>query len=129
MQKSSSVLKQLTTSSSGTHSYIDDGGEQDVVEITPTTRIKITGIWLDLSNMTQNGTVKLYHKIDGTNYRQLSIYGTEQSYAFTVADTIDGFFIPYNFIVNSDFKVTYEEGGDEGAARDIVYNVFYDVVE
>lgn len=116
----------LSTFSGGTFSYLDAGGEQDVVEITPTTRVKIVGIWLDLSNMTQNGTIKLYHKIDGTNYRQLSIYGTEQSYAFTVGDGVDGLMIPYNFYVDSDFKVTYEEGADEGAARDIPYNLFYE---
>ena len=115
--------------SSGSFSYLDAGGEQDVAELTPTTRIHLLGIWLDLTTMEQNGTVKLYYKIDGTNYRQVSVYGTEQSYAFTVADGIDGVYIPYNIGITQSFKVTYEEGADEGADKAIPYSIIYQELE
>ena len=111
--------------SSGTYSYIDDGGEQTVIELTDGSYKMLGGIWLDLSNMTQNSTIKCYYKIDGTNYRQLNVGGTVQNYAFTVADTIDGVYLDLHIGISYDFKVTYEEGGDEGAARDIPYQIVY----
>lgn len=114
--------------SSGTFSYLDAGGEQDVVEITNTTRKVVNGVWLDLSNMTQNGTIKVYYKIDGTNYRQVDNGGT-QSYSFTVADGVDGYFVPLVAGITEDAKVTYEEVADEGAARDIPYQIVYRTIE
>jgi hypothetical protein len=107
----------------GTFSYLDAGGEVDIIEITPVDGEQIDGIWIDLVNMTQNGTIKLYSKIDGSNYRQVSISGTIQSYAFTVADGVDGVYIPGPFSINTDFKVSYEEGANEGADRAIPFRV------
>jgi hypothetical protein len=119
------TLLQLTASapSQGTLSYLDAGGEQTVVEITTATRIVINGIWLDLTNITQNGTIKLYYKIDGANYREFA------SYNFVVATDSDGVYISINAGMNSDFKVTYTEDADEGAARDIPYCIIYDARE
>jgi len=111
------------TKSAGVFTYMDAGGEIDIIEITPASGEIIDSIWLDLTTMTQNGTIKLYSKIDGATYRQVSVNGTTQSYAFTVADGIDGFMIPGPFAIASDFKVSYEEGADEGANRDIPYRV------
>ena len=107
----------------GTFSYLDAGGEQDVIELADESYKFLLGVWLDLSNMTQNGTIKVYYKIDGTNYRQLSVGGTVQSYAFTVADAVDGVYLDLQIGIIHDFKVTYEEGGDEGAARDLPYQI------
>lgn len=118
-----------SSDSSGTFSYLDAGGEQDVVEITNTTRKVIQGIWLDLDAMTQNGVIKCYHKIDGTNYRQVSVGGTIQSYSFTEVDGIDGVYLDLNMGITSDFKVTYEEDVDEGTARDIPYSIVYRTIE
>ena len=101
----------------GTFSYLDAGGEQTVLEITSNTMRILHGIWLDLVNMTENGTVKIYYKIDGTNYREVT------SAAFTVATDSDGFYIDVNMGIKYDFKVTYEEGGDEGADRAIPYQI------
>ena len=119
----------MAKKSASVFSYLDAGGEQDVVEYIPAadTGTVVRGIWLDLSNMTQDGTIKLYHKIDGTNYRQLNINGTTQSYAFTVADGVDGFFIPLVLGILYSFKVTYTEGADEGAARNIPYQLMLHV--
>jgi hypothetical protein len=109
--------------SSGTLSYLDAGGEQTVVELTTTTRKVINGVWLDLVNMTQNGTIKAYYKIDGTNYREMS------SSAFVVLTDKDGFYLSLNMGITNDFKVTYTEGVDEGAARDIPYSLVYRTIE
>lgn len=111
--------------SSGTYTYLNAGIEQTVVTITTTTRKVIQGIWLDLSNMTQNGTIKVYHKIDGTNYREVKGIGT----TFTVATDADGIYLNLNMGITSDLKVTYTEGGDEGTDRAIPYSVIYAVVE
>lgn len=102
----------------GTLSYLDAGGEQTVFELT-TARVQLLGVWLDFSNLTHNFDVKLYYKVDGSNYREFD------SHAFTVATDPDGVWLDVNAAIDSDFKVTVTEGDDEGAARDIPYQVFY----
>ncbi len=113
----------VSADSSGTLSYLDAGGEQTVVELTTSTRKTLHGIWLDMVNLTQDGTVKVYHKIDGTNYRLF------KTVAFTVLTDPDGLYIALDCGITSDLKVTYTEGADETAARDIPYSVVYDVRE
>jgi hypothetical protein len=109
--------------SAGTFSYLDAGGEQTIVEYTPAadTGTVIRGIWLDLVNMTQNGTIKIYYKIDGSNYREV------ESFSFTVATDSDGFLMDRVFGIQSDFKVTYTEGADEGAARSLPFEIIYQI--
>jgi hypothetical protein len=103
--------------------YTDTGGEQTVYEMATTTRRLIHGVWIDLVNMTKDGTIKFYYKIDGTNYREI------KSYIFTVATDSDGVYIALNFGVTNNWKVTYTEGADEGAIRAIPYSVIYEVKE
>ena len=120
-------LVTCTTSveSAGTLSYLDAGGEQDLLELTGTTRKILDSIWLDTQNLTQNGVINLYIKIDGTNYRLW------KAVSFTVAT--DGAINALAGIgpvaFNTDVKITYTEGGDEGADRDIPYLVLYRTVE
>jgi len=111
-----------TGEATGTFSYLDAGGEQDVLEQTISTRREIKSIWLDAVNMTQNGTIKLYHKIDGSNYREFDALD------FNVATDSDGILIN-GFTVNGDWKVTWTEGADEGAARNIPYNIIWREME
>ena len=106
-----------TTDQTGTFSYLDAGAEQTVLELTPTTRKIVRSIWLDMTNLTQDGAVKLYYKIDGSNYREF------EEYSFAVATDSDGFLIPLGIAITSDFKITYTEDADEGAARAIPYQV------
>lgn len=108
---------------SDTFTYLDAGGEQDIVEISTSTRIIIYGIFLDLVNITQNGTIKVYHKIDGTNYREID------STTFTVATDSDGVFINLVMGITYDLKLTYTELADEGSDRDIPYSIIYTIVE
>jgi hypothetical protein len=65
--------------------YIDAGGEQTVLEIVPgAALLEVNSIFLDLVNMTENGTIKVYLKIDGSTYRELF------SDSFVVATDSDG---------------------------------------
>jgi len=113
--------------SSGTFSYLDAGAEQDVVEITNSTRKIINAIWVDAINLTNNGTFKVYYKVDGTNYREL----TDLAYTITAGTTEAVNLLGYagNLGITEDLKVTYEEAGDEGAARDIPYSLIYETKE
>lgn len=112
-------VKLNSTAITGTFSYLDAGGEQTVLEITTTTMKMIYGIWLDLVNMTQNGTIKFYYKVDGTNYREVN------SQSFTVVTDSDGFFLNANLPIKADFKITYTEAVNEGAARNIPFSLIY----
>jgi len=104
-------------------SYTDAGGEQTIVELTATTRRLLHGVWVDLVNMTQNGTLKIYYKIDGVNYREI------EAYPFTVATDSDGVYIGLTMAVTNSFKVTYTEGGDEAAVRAIPYSIVWETRE
>jgi hypothetical protein len=100
--------------------YLDAGAEQTVFEVVAASEAKTTirNVLLDLSTMTQNGVVKVYSKIDGTNYMQVGA-----DIAFTVATSKDGFPLTnetYN--LTGDFKATYTEGADEGADRVIAFS-------
>ena len=108
----------------GTYVYLNAGGEQTVVTISPSNkRWIVNGIWLDLSNMIKDGTVNLYYKIDGTNFRLIS------ANSFVVATDPPGIYINLDCGIDSDFKITYTEGADEGVNRDLVYKVIYTIVE
>lgn len=108
------------TGSISSTNYVDAGAEQTIVELVPgTSMFEINSIFLDLVNMTQDGTIKLYLKVDGTNYREL------ESNAFTVATDSDGVWIDFKALIMDDFKITYTEGADEGADRVVPYQIIY----
>jgi hypothetical protein len=111
--------------SQGTYTYTDAGAEQTIKEVINTKRVDIKGIWLELNNMTQDGVIKFYTKINGTDYREIQEYRK----AFGVADAVDYIFVTFNCFVNSDFKVTYTEDVDETADRDIYFNLIYKDME
>lgn len=104
----------------GPFSYLDAGGEQDVVEDTATTRRRVS-VEIDLDAMTQNGTIRIHRKVDGTNYR---IY-TET--AFVAADAEQAF--DAQFTTNQAWKLTYQEAVNEGANRSIPFNTIIEVIE
>lgn len=100
----------------GIHDYVDAGGEQTIIEITGSSRKFITGIMIDMVNITQNGTFKLYSKIDGTNYREID------SLVFTEISDSNGVLINTKIPVNIDFKLTYTESVDETDDRNMPYS-------
>lgn len=116
------ALKNLSTVFSGTFSYLDAGAEQTIFEFTPTGRVKLGGVFLDFNAMTLDGTIRLYLKVDGSTYRQFD------DDLFVFGD-YPGLLLPLYATIESDLKITYEESADEGAARDIVYRMGYEVRE
>jgi hypothetical protein len=118
VQAATILAQTSSTDGSGTFSYLDAGGKQAIVELVLTEHKIIDGIWLDLVNMTQNGTITLEYKIDGSTYR---VFDT---IAWTTAED-DGKYIDINAGVSHDFKVSWTEAVDEGAARDIPYQMVY----
>lgn len=112
-----------STDSSGTKVYQDAGGEQTVIEITNTTRKIINAVWVDCINLTNNGSFKIYYKVDGTNYRLLS------TTTITAGTTEALNLITGNIAITEDIKVTYTEVSDEAADRDIPYSVIYEIKE
>lgn len=117
------AIQEVNTPNTGTFSYLDAGGEQDVVEFSLSASV-LRGFFFDTSNLTQNGTFKVYYKVDGTNYRQINSLD-----AAVTGGTTECIFIDLSSVgITSDIKVTYTEGGDEGAARDVPYEVTYQAV-
>jgi hypothetical protein len=97
--------------SSGIYSHADGTTEDDaLIYLALKDKIEIT---LDMTNMTQSVTVRIYEKTDGTNYRQVTrgIYPTEFSPNEVIAIEITG--------KGMDNKITVQSGVTEGDARDI----------
>ena len=112
--------------SSGTYIYLDAGGEQTVVELSTSTRKIVYGIHLDLFNITIDGaTIKVYTKPDGSNYREVQA----QRLTFNQSTDGDAIYVDLNMAITSDLKLTFEEGGEEGANRDIYYSLVYRTIE
>jgi hypothetical protein len=103
----------------GTFTYLDAGGEQTVIEVLPGKSDFITSIFVDTNALTQNGTFKLYSKIDSTNYR------LSETIAFTAASGEPAKVITSNFNfkipIANGFKLTYQETVDEGSDRNLPY--------
>lgn len=106
----------------GTFAYTDAGGEQTVLEVLNASGnlLKLDGIWLDMTNLTQDGTIKTYYKIDGTNYRLFHVS------VFSAAGD-DGVLINIDSMISSSLKITYTEAVDEAASRNIPYEVIFEV--
>ncbi len=115
-----SVWKKTNIPTNGTFTYLDAGGEQTVIEILPGNFSFITSIFIDTNALTQNGTFKIYNKIDSSNYR------LSDTIAFTAASGEPAKVMASNFIfkipIGGGFKLTYQESVDEGANRDLPYN-------
>ena len=105
----------------GTFSHPSGITEQTIVEVVLTKRTLVRTILIDLVNLTKGCTLRLYHKIDGTNYREVD------DYAWDVA-MCDGVEID-SFMTDHAFKVTIQSDEAEGASRDIPYTVNYQVME
>ena len=98
----------------GTYTHPDDTTEHDVLEFSAATQdIHIS---LDVSALTQPVEIREYEKIDGTNYRQISLKTYPDDFD-TGTDAITIFFKQKN----KDYKVTFKSTVAEGASRDIPY--------
>ncbi len=104
---------------SGKFKCLSSSDEQTVVELNADVPIQINSIWLDLSNITQDGVIKIYYKIDGVNYRLI------ESLDHKIGEDHPGFLIDVHFNIMSDFKVTYTSVLPEKDIKEIFYNLLY----
>ena len=99
----------------------NDTAENTIIEITTTSRQRLDSIWLDFVNLVQDVTIKVYHKIDGTNYRQYDEY----SWATTDEDGV----IISNVTINNDWKLTVTSPIAQGGIVAIPYNYIITTME
>lgn len=104
------------TQATGTFSFDETSAlEQDAITLTIAARAVIGSIHIDMVNVTQDTTIKLYHKIDGTNYRLV------QTNSWLTTDS-DGVRIA-GFTAYRDVKVSLTCGGGGGGSVNVPYAV------
>ena len=92
--------------------------ETTIVELTLTSRRKIHAVWLDLVNLTTDATIKLYYKIDGTDYRVF------ETLSWAVSSDDDGVYFNKALVFDHDLKVTLT--ASEGSGVSIPYEVHWE---
>lgn len=104
------------TETTGTFSYDEtSAAEQDAITLTIAERSVIGSIHIDMVNVTQDTTIKTYHKIDGTNYRLV------QTNSWLTTDS-DGVRIA-GFTAYRDVKISLTCGGGGAGSVDVPYAV------
>ena len=105
------------TEATGTFSFDETAaGEQTVFTLAIAGRANIGGLWLDFANVTQDTTIRIYHQIDGTNYREFQ----ENSWVFGVDNVgvlLEG------FTAYRNVRVTMQCGGGGVGSVDVPYAV------
>ncbi len=92
-----------------------NAAEQDMVSVSIATRTKIGGIHIDMVNVTQDTTIKVYHKIDGANFREISSH----SWVTTDADGV----LLEGFTAYRDIKISLTCGGGGAGAVNVPYAI------
>jgi stress response protein SCP2 len=115
------IANQAGEETTDSYDLPNDTAENTAIEITNTKRLKLDSIWLDFNTLVQNVTIKVYHKIDGTNYRQYD----EFSWATTEED---GIFLS-DITINNDWKLTITSTIAQGSIVAIPYNVIKTTME
>ena len=109
------AIPAIKTPTNGTYVYLDAGGEQTIKEWADGLSRIICGGWIDTSAMTQNGTLRIYYKIDNANYRLIDT-------VTPIAAGTPGIFLDSMFGINRSFKITWQELADEAANRNIPFD-------
>ena len=99
----------------------NDTAENTLLEITNTKRLKLDSVWLDFVNLVQDVTIKVYHKIDATTYRQYDTFswGTSEEDGILLRDVT----------INNDWKITITSTVAQGDIKAIPYNVIKTTME
>lgn len=103
-----------STPTDDTHIHADNTNEQDVVEFANTNMKHIKSIFLDTNALTQEATVRVQVKIDGTNYRTV-----DETIVLSTAEAV----LLNGFSADEHVKVTLQSSIGEGASRDVPYKV------
>ncbi len=101
----------------------NDTAENTLHEFTITKRTHIHEFAMDFTNLVQSVTVKIYKKIDGTNYKEL--YGS--ALAWTTAN-VDGIDLG-GLSAQDDVKITIQSGTAQGAIKAIPYSYWIEEKE
>ncbi len=100
----------------GTIAHSAGVGEQDSLELTPTELTEYAIVLLDMNALVQDTTVRVYIKIDGTNYRLIS------SAIFPTDFPTNAKGVPIElYPMSVDWKITLQSGVTEGVSRDIPF--------
>lgn len=106
----------LITEINDTFSFDEtNAAEQTIETLVIAERSVVNAFWLDMSNVTQDSTLRLYHQIDGANYR-----GFQENLWRTTDD--DGVLIA-GFVPNHNVRLTVQCGGGGAGNVDIPYSV------
>lgn len=108
------------TVTSGTFAFPNGTTEQTIIELTPSVVTYLYNFWLDLNALTQNCTIKVYSKIDGTNYREIEpmiLSNIDYSLGLVLKEQM----------INTAWKITIQSTVAEGASRNIPYRYFTEV--
>lgn len=99
----------------------NDTAENTLLEITNTKRLKLDSVWLDFVNLVQDVTIKVYHKIDATTYRQYDTFswGTSEEDGILLRDVT----------INNDWKITITSTVAQGVIKAIPYNIIKTTME
>ena len=107
------------TVTSGTFVLTSDTSEHTIVELTPSVVTYVYNFWLDLDALTQNCTVRVYSKIDGTNYREMLPMRLNNM----PPSAAEGLALKQQ-IISTAWKITIQSTVVEGASRSIPYRYF-----
>ena len=105
---------------SGTFVLTNDTTEHTIIELTPSVVTYLYNFWLDLNALTQNCTIKVYSKIDGTNYREIEpmrLSNIDYSLGLVLKEQM----------ISTAWKITIQSTVAEGASRNIPYRYFTEV--
>jgi len=108
------------TVTSGTFVLTSDTSEHTIIELTPTVVTYLYNFWLDLNALVQNCTIRVYSKIDGTNYREIepmTLSNIDYSLGLVLKEQM----------ISTAWKITIQSTVAEGASRNIPYRYFTEV--
>lgn len=115
------IANQAGTEANGSYNLPNDVAEHTVVTVSNTKRLKLDAVWLDFVNLVQDVTIKVYHKIDGTNYRQYD----EFSWSATEEDGI----LLRDITIINDWKVSVTSTVAQGGVKLIRYHIIKTTME
>jgi hypothetical protein len=107
---------------SGTYSHSSNTNEQIILTITVNGAAKLVNLWLDLSALTQLCTIKVYSKIDSSNYVEVP----SMQLSNVDAASRKGMLLK-EMTIDTDWKITLTSGTAEGASRNIPYRYYMEI--
>ena len=103
------------TTSNGTYVHSNGTTEDDVVELTAN-KDRVEYVY-DVSLLTQNTTIRVYEKVDGTNYQP----PTEKIFPTDFEPNVEA--VTIELVGHGrDQKITFQSGTGEGTDRNIPFN-------